>query len=96
MATKNTEIPLASPAGVLIDDKSEDLNMSNWKPITVVMEREEETLEFSRLNTALQLLNKLGLGVNDALIIRGDELLTPDRRIHTGDDLVVRTVVSRG
>lgn len=70
--------------------------MNSWKPVTVTMEREGETLEFSTLNTVLQLMHKLKLGVNDALIIRGDELLTPDRRIHTGDEIVVRTVVSRG
>lgn len=70
--------------------------MSAWNPVTVVMEREGETLTFPRLNTVRQLLNKLDMHVNDALIIRGDELLTPDRKIGVGDHLVVRTVVSRG
>lgn len=70
--------------------------MNDWKPVTVTMEREEEVLEFPRLNTVRQLLNKLELGVNDALIIRGPELLTPDRKIHMGDEITVRTVVSRG
>jgi len=68
----------------------------NFEPITVVLEREGETLTFGRLNTALQLLNKLGLGVNDCLIIRGSELLTSDRTIYKGDLITVRTVVSRG
>lgn len=70
--------------------------MNKWRPVTVVMEREGETLEFDRLNTVRQLLNKLDLHVNDALIIRGDELLTPDRKIAVGDELVVRTVISKG
>jgi len=70
--------------------------MNDWKPVTVTMERENEVLEFPRLNTVRQLLNKLALGVNDALIIRGDELLTPDRKIQMGDAITVRTVVSRG
>ena len=70
--------------------------MNNWRPVTVLMEREGETLEFPRLNTVQQLLNKLDLFVNDALVIRGDELLTPDRKIAMGDEIVVRTVVSRG
>lgn len=65
-------------------------------PVTVYMEREEESLRFSKLNTVLQLLNKLDLGVNDALVIRGEELLTPDRKLKFGDAITVRTVVSRG
>jgi len=64
--------------------------------ITVRMEPKRSTLTFPRLNTVLQLLGKLGLRTNDALIIRGDELLTPDRRLHYGDTITVRLVMSRG
>ncbi len=64
--------------------------------ITVHMEPKRSTLTFPRLNTVLQLLGKLGLRTNDALIIRGDELLTPDRRLHYGDTITVRLVMSRG
>ncbi len=64
--------------------------------ITVHLEPGNETLTFPKINTAQQLLNKLSLGQTDALIIRGDELLTPDRRIHYGDEITVRTVISRG
>lgn len=53
-------------------------------------------IEFPRLNTAQQLLNKLGLYRTDALVIRGNELLTPDRRIEHGDAIVVRCVTSSG
>lgn len=70
--------------------------MTQHPPVTVVLEREGETLTFPHLNTVRQLLNKLGLDVNDCLVIRGPELLTPDRRIHGGDALAVRTVISRG
>ena len=38
----------------------------------------------------------LGLRVNDALIIRGDRLLTPDDRLHDGDEIRVRKVMSTG
>lgn len=64
--------------------------------ITVLVEPEGHTLTFDRLNTVLMLQKRLGLRVNDALIIRGDRLLTPDCRIENGDELRVRKVTSRG
>lgn len=64
--------------------------------VTIHMEPHKSTLTFQRINTVLQLLGKLDLRVNDALIIRGRELLTPDRRIHPGDTITVRLVMSRG
>ncbi len=64
--------------------------------ITVHFEPKKSTLTFPTINTVLQLLGKLNLRVNDALIVRGDELLTPDRRIHPGDTITVRLVMSRG
>ncbi|QLA15427.1 hypothetical protein [Desulfolutivibrio sulfoxidireducens] len=64
--------------------------------ITIHLEPKKSTLTFPRINTVLQLLGKLNLKTNDALIIRGDELLTPDRRIHPGDIITVRLVMSRG
>ena len=64
--------------------------------ITVNMEPKGSTLTFPRINTVLQLLGKLDLRVNDALVIRGGELLTPDRRLHYGDTITVRQVMSRG
>jgi sulfur carrier protein len=64
--------------------------------ITVTIEPEGEVREFASLNTALQLLNKLGLRRSEALVIRGPELLTPDRKLHGGDVIVVRKVRSSG
>jgi sulfur carrier protein len=64
--------------------------------ITVRLEPKNEILEFPKLNTALQLLNKLGLSGTDALVIRGDVLLTPDRKLRHGDEIIVRQVGSRG
>ena len=55
-----------------------------------------ERFTFERLNTVTQLLGKLGLKYTRVIVIRGDELLTQDRRIQRGDRLVVRHVVSRG
>jgi sulfur carrier protein len=56
----------------------------------------DRVLTFDRLNTVLQLLNKLGLGMTDALVARDGVLLTPDRKLRRGDELTVRVVVSRG
>lgn len=64
--------------------------------ITVRIEPDNETLSFERLNTVLMLQKRLGLRVNDAIVIRGSELLTPDRQLHDGDELLVRKVVSTG
>lgn len=64
--------------------------------ITVRIEPDNETMSFERLNTVLMLQRRLGLRVNDALVIRGPELLTPDRQLNDGDELLVRKVVSTG
>ena len=64
--------------------------------ITVRIEPDGEVREFPSLNTVLQLLNKLSLFPTQALVIRGGELLTPDRKLKQGDGIVVRKVVSSG
>lgn len=64
--------------------------------ITVTLGTQKEPLSFPKLKTVLQLLHKLDLRVNDALIIRDGELLTPDRHLRSGDRVTVRPVTSRG
>lgn len=64
--------------------------------IEVVVEPGGERFTFERLNTVIQLLGKLGLKYTRVIVIRGDELLTQDRRLFQGDRIVVRHVVSRG
>jgi len=64
--------------------------------ITVHLEPEGQTLTFDTLNTVLQLLHKVGKRQSQALVIRGDELLTQDRKLRYGDVLLVRSVTSRG
>lgn len=49
-----------------------------------------------RCKTVLQLLNKFSLGVNSALVIRDNTLLTPDRRINPDDIITLRIVTSSG
>lgn len=64
--------------------------------ITVFVEPDNETLTFEKHNTVLMLQKRLGLRVNDALVIRGAELLTPDRRLEDGDQIRIRKVTSTG
>lgn len=64
--------------------------------ITVRLEPEGRELQFAKLNTVLQLLHRLNLGLCSALIIRDGELLTQDRRLASGDTVTVRRVKSRG
>lgn len=64
--------------------------------VSVFIETTGERLEFRRLNTVTQLLNKLKLKPGEVLVIRGRELLTPDRTIGHEGEIRVRHVVSRG
>ncbi len=64
--------------------------------ITVLLQPEEKHLTIPRPKTARQLLEKLGLREETALVARNGELLTPDRRIYGGDEVLVRTVTSSG
>ncbi len=64
--------------------------------ITVFIEPDNQTLTYPKLNTVLMLQKRLGLRVNDALVIRGTELLTPDRQLNDGDHIRIRKVVSTG
>jgi len=64
--------------------------------VIVHVEPEKQTLSLTRFNTVLMLQRQLGLRVNDALIIRGTELLTPDCHLKDGDEILVRKVTSTG
>ncbi|HWR03873.1 MAG TPA: hypothetical protein VN419_07615 [Humidesulfovibrio sp.] len=64
--------------------------------ITVFVEPDNETFTFEKHNTVLMLQKRLGLRVNDAIIIRGGTLLTPDSRLEDGDQIRVRKVTSTG
>ncbi|PKN07523.1 MAG: hypothetical protein CVU73_12255 [Deltaproteobacteria bacterium HGW-Deltaproteobacteria-8] len=64
--------------------------------ITVFVEPDNETLTFARHSTVLRLQEQMGLRVNDALVIRGDKLLTPDDRLNSGDLIRIRKVMSTG
>ena len=64
--------------------------------ITVILEPTGGKKEIARPKTVSQLLGQLGIRQGTALVIREGELLTPDRRIETGETITVRSVVSRG
>lgn len=64
--------------------------------ITVTIDGKNPPLTYPKIKTVLQLLHNLHLRVNDALIIRDGELLTPDRHLRSGDHVTVRRVMSRG
>jgi len=65
-------------------------------PVRVLLQPEEKTLEIPRAKTARAVLNALGLRECSALVIRGGELLTPDRSVAPGESLIVRKVASSG
>jgi len=64
--------------------------------ITVFVEPDNQTMTFEKHNTVLMLQKRLGLRVNDALVIRGAMLLTPDDRLNDGDEIRIRKVTSTG
>lgn len=64
--------------------------------IKVRLEPPGKIIDLPRCKTASQLLEKLQLLPETALIARNGELLTPDRRIWPNDELLVRVVSSRG
>jgi len=64
--------------------------------ITVHTEPDGKTVQFEKLNTVMQLLNRMDRKPTRVLIIRDGELLTVDHRIHQGDTIILRDVISRG
>ncbi|MDL2207335.1 hypothetical protein LJB82_01260 [Desulfovibrio sp. OttesenSCG-928-M16] len=70
----------------------------NYAPaqVTVCLQPAGHSFTMPRPKTVRQLLERLGLRQDAALIIRDGGLLTPDRRIEADDSLVVRVVTSSG
>ena len=64
--------------------------------VTVLVQPEEPACSLPRPKTARQLLEVLGLAEETALVAREGQLLTPDRRVWPGDNLLVRKVTSSG
>lgn len=82
----------------LVFDGAPTMLAPEWPGPRVLIYRQPENILLSmpRMKTARQLLERLGLYEETALVARGDELLTPDRHIWPNDKILVRAVVSRG
>jgi len=55
-----------------------------------------ETLEVAGARTVSQVLQELGIDPATVLVIRGEELLTPDVHLGPEDEIEVRPVISGG
>lgn len=66
------------------------------RPITVRLEPAGNIVVIPKAKSVLQVLKKLELRPTAALVIRGNELLTPDRSLAPGDELRIRVVMSSG
>ena len=64
--------------------------------MTVILEPEGKELIIPWCKTVWQLLEKFSLGVNAALVIRENALLTPDRSLSPNDIVTLRIVTSSG
>ena len=64
--------------------------------VTVTLQPGSTVFSMPRPKTALQLLRKLDIKPGSALVIRNQELLTPDREILPDDVIIVRVVTSSG
>ena len=64
--------------------------------IIVNLEPDGKRIELNDTRSVLAVLNKLQLRPTMALVARGNELLTPDRKLAHGDELLVRKVTSAG
>ncbi|EFI33544.1 conserved hypothetical protein [Desulfonatronospira thiodismutans ASO3-1] len=62
----------------------------------ILIEPENQWADIDRATTVLNLLKKLELRPNQAIVIRNGELLTPDRQIDPEDSITVRKTASRG
>ncbi|AMK11115.1 MAG: hypothetical protein AB7E51_05830 [Pseudodesulfovibrio sp.] len=64
--------------------------------ITVNLEPDGKRIELADTRTVLAVLNRLQLRPTMVIVARGDELLTPDRKLANNDELLVRKVTSAG
>ena len=62
----------------------------------ILIEPENEVVILTRAGNVDNLLRQLGLKPGEALVIRGSELLTPDRKVEPEDEIIIRKIVSRG
>ncbi len=81
------------------EDFMEELDEKTQRPepiIHILLQPEDKKIQLPRKKTVKQLLSFLNIPEETALVARDGELLTPDRRIFTGDEILVRKVTSAG
>lgn len=66
------------------------------KPVTILLQPEEKIITLIKVKTVMAVLKALNLPSCTALVARNNELLTPDRAVYAGDNLLIRKVVSSG
>lgn len=64
--------------------------------ITVNLEPDGKRIEMQDTRSVIAVLNKLQLRPTMAIVARDGELLTADRKLNNGDELLVRKVTSAG
>ncbi|HKI81505.1 MAG TPA: hypothetical protein VKA04_07640 [Pseudodesulfovibrio sp.] len=64
--------------------------------IIVNLEPDGKRIELNDTRSVLAVLNKLRLRSTMAIVVRDGELLTSDRKLCHGDELMVRKVTSAG
>jgi sulfur carrier protein len=64
--------------------------------IIVNLEPDGKRIELNDTRSVLAVLNKLRLRSTMAIVVRDGELLTADRMLANGDELMVRKVTSAG
>ncbi|WP_291321230.1 hypothetical protein [Desulfonatronospira sp.] len=62
----------------------------------ILIEPDNKMVHIERSGNVINLLKKLELRPNQAIVIRENELLTPDRMLDEEDKIVVRKIASRG
>ncbi|MGV8169079.1 MAG: MoaD/ThiS family protein [Candidatus Nanoarchaeia archaeon] len=62
----------------------------------VYIEKLEKTLKIKFKGTAGELLEKLGINPEDAMVVRDEDLLTPDDEVYNTDTLRVLSIISGG
>ena len=96
MKTYKTFFHLFSPAAKKIFRTIETQHFSEDTMIHVLIEPENITVTFPKINSVLQLLNRLQRRPTGVLVIRDGCLLTPDCKVNNEDHIIIRDVTSRG
>lgn len=56
----------------------------------------DQTFEFERDMTVRELLKELNLSPESTIVVRGDEVLTEDEKLHKDDEVRVISAISGG